>query len=78
MAAGASICTRPASPAVEAEVEVLLKNQGMLAILVSPRMRSYETTHPDAALNFLFKGGNLSGWTSYPLAPGYQIFYRSS
>jgi hypothetical protein len=64
--------------ASEAELEDLLKNQSMLAILVSPRMRSYEATHPDAPLNFLFKDGNLSGWISYPLAPGYQIFYRSS
>jgi hypothetical protein len=59
-----------------AELEVVLKNQTMRAILVSPRMRSYEATHPDMALNFLFKDENRNGWVSYPLAPGYQIFYR--
>jgi hypothetical protein len=62
--------------ASEAEVEDLLKNQSMLAILVSPLMRNYEAAHPDAALNFLFKDGNVSGWISYPLTTGYEILYR--
>jgi hypothetical protein len=46
------------------------------AILISPSVRGYAVTHPNLALDFLLAGASHPGWISYPLAPGYTIFYR--
>jgi hypothetical protein len=46
------------------------------AVLISPSVRSYAVAHPDLGLDFLLAGASHPGWISYPLAPGYTIFYR--
>jgi hypothetical protein len=46
------------------------------AVLISPSVHGYAVTHPNLALDFLLAGASHPGWISYPLAPGYTIFYR--
>jgi hypothetical protein len=54
-----------------------LMTKGIIdAVLVSPQLRLYEETNPDAALDRLLEEGTDPGWISYPLIRGYSIFYR--
>ena len=58
------------------ELRDLMARDSFDAVLISPSVRSYAVTHPDLALDFLLAGASHPGWISYPLAPGYTIFYR--
>ena len=58
------------------ELRDLMAKDFFDAVMISPSVRSYAAAHPDLALDFLFAGASHPGWTSYPLAPGYTIFYR--
>ena len=58
------------------ELRDLMARNSFDAVLISPSVRSYAVTHPDLAVDFLLAGASHPGWISYPLAPGYTIFYR--
>ena len=58
------------------ELRDLMAKDFFDAVMISPSVRSYAVTHPDLALDFLLAGASHPGWISYPLAPGYTIYYR--
>jgi hypothetical protein len=58
------------------ELRNLMAQDSFDAVLISPSVRSYAVAHPNLALDFLLAGASHPGWISYPLAPGYTIFYR--
>jgi hypothetical protein len=58
------------------ELRDLMAKDFFDAVLISPSVRSYAAAHPNLALDFLLAGTTHPGWISYPLAPGYTIFYR--
>jgi hypothetical protein len=58
------------------ELHDLLARDSFDAVLISPSVRSYAVAHPSLGLDFLLGDAGHPGWISYPLAPGYTIFYR--
>ncbi|HEX4572281.1 MAG TPA: hypothetical protein VH184_17745 [Dongiaceae bacterium] len=58
------------------ELHDLMAQNTFDAVLISPSVRSYAVAHPNLGLDFLFADASHPGWISYPLAPGYTIFYR--
>ena len=60
----------------DATARDLMARDSFDAVLISPSVRSYAVAHPSLGLDFLLGDAGHPGWISYPLAPGYTIFYR--